>query len=293
MNFQVREVLAPYVDAELHLTLTNNTISGITSSLFGFQGINFQSGSSGTAPDDVSMFLNMTGNIVNGTAGLEAYSFRQRTGTVFAIQGLSPASGATEAQIEAYIQANNPGGTLGGNTIVASAGGTTHVSYTAGSPPLPTTPTLPPVAPLMAADPAQDLPATAAPQAALPSAPDAGPPESVPAAAGQPTVVDDGVLSQAEIDLIVAAAIDRWAAAGATAEQLAAMRAVTFSVEDMTGRYLGSSSSGQVTIDSDAAAAGTSMRRRATTSSSPTAAARSFTATATRCRPGTSTSSPP
>jgi large repetitive protein len=144
MNFLAREVLAPYVGGQLHLTLTNNTITGITSATFGFQGMNFASGSSTSVPDDETITLNMTGNSVSGTAGLEAYSFRQRTGTTFRIQGLSPASGATEAQIEAFIQAANPAGTLAGNTIVAGAGGTTIVSYTAGNPQLPTAPTLPP-----------------------------------------------------------------------------------------------------------------------------------------------------
>jgi len=70
---------------------------------------------------------------------------------------------------------------------------------------------------------------------------------------GQPIVVDDGVLSQAELNLIVSAAIDRWAAAGVSAADIAAMRAVTFDVADMAGLTLGSSTAGHIILDSNAA----------------------------------------
>ncbi len=66
-----------------------------------------------------------------------------------------------------------------------------------------------------------------------------------------PVVVDDGIVSQSELNLIVDAAIQRWADAGASAEQLAAMRGVSVSVSDMMGVYLGSSRLGQIRIDSD------------------------------------------
>ncbi|MGE3268981.1 MAG: Ig-like domain-containing protein [Chloroflexota bacterium] len=161
MNFQARGVTAGFQNGELHLNLTNNTINGITSGIFGFQGMNFQSGASNVSTPE-TITLNMTGNRVNGAAGLEAFSFRQRTGTTFEIQGLTPSSGATEAQIEAFIAANNnpgsnpngqptPGGqvSLNGNTIVAGASAPappnpgTSVAYTADTPQSPTTPTLP------------------------------------------------------------------------------------------------------------------------------------------------------
>ncbi|HEX2763965.1 MAG TPA: Ig-like domain-containing protein [Allosphingosinicella sp.] len=71
-----------------------------------------------------------------------------------------------------------------------------------------------------------------------------------------PTVVDDGVLSQAELDLIVAAAIQRWADAGASEEQIAAMRAVDINVVDMAGIYLGDSTQGVINVDSDGAGKG-------------------------------------
>ena len=73
-----------------------------------------------------------------------------------------------------------------------------------------------------------------------------------PAPAG-PVVIDDGVLSQAELDLIVDAAIARWAAAGASDAQIAAMRAVTVSVADLAGLTLGESGVGTIVLDNDAA----------------------------------------
>jgi hypothetical protein len=71
-----------------------------------------------------------------------------------------------------------------------------------------------------------------------------------------PAIAGGAVLSQAELGPIVGAAIDRWAAAGASADQIATMRAVVFDVEDMSGIYLGKSSAGHITIDSDAAGHG-------------------------------------
>ena len=71
-----------------------------------------------------------------------------------------------------------------------------------------------------------------------------------------PIIVDDGVLSQAELDYLVEAAIQRWAAAGAGAEQLAAMRATHIDIADMTGVYLGASGQGSITVDADGAGHG-------------------------------------
>jgi hypothetical protein len=71
-----------------------------------------------------------------------------------------------------------------------------------------------------------------------------------------PAVVDDGVVSQAELNLIVDAAIQRWAEAGASADQLAAMHAVQVTVSEMMGLYIGASTAGQIKIDSDGAGYG-------------------------------------
>jgi VCBS repeat-containing protein len=71
---------------------------------------------------------------------------------------------------------------------------------------------------------------------------------------GAGTAADD--LSQGQLDLVVAAAIDRWAAAGATADQIAAMRESPVSVADLTGLHLGASAFGAIEIDRNAAGHG-------------------------------------
>src|ERR1700761_450895 len=63
-------------------------------------------------------------------------------------------------------------------------------------------------------------------------------------------------LSQAQLDSVVAAAIAQWAHAGASASQLAALHATTFSVADLTGVTVGEERSGHITIDIDAAGHG-------------------------------------
>jgi hypothetical protein len=63
-------------------------------------------------------------------------------------------------------------------------------------------------------------------------------------------------LTQAELDSVVAAAIGQWALAGASAAQLAALHATTFSVADLSGVTIGEETSGHITIDIDAAGHG-------------------------------------
>lgn len=70
---------------------------------------------------------------------------------------------------------------------------------------------------------------------------------------GTTTVVDDGVLTQAELDSLVAAAIARWEATGLTPEQDAALHSVVFVVEDLPPGYLGEATPGVVIVDSNAA----------------------------------------
>jgi hypothetical protein len=69
-------------------------------------------------------------------------------------------------------------------------------------------------------------------------------------------VVDDGVLTQAEVGFLVDQAIARWEAAGATPGQLAAMRAANFVVADMPGVEAGTSSGHTILLDSNGAGFG-------------------------------------
>ncbi|MGZ8420168.1 MAG: beta strand repeat-containing protein, partial [Allosphingosinicella sp.] len=76
------------------------------------------------------------------------------------------------------------------------------------------------------------------------------------ATAPPPTVVEDGVISSAELTLLVDAAIQRWIDAGATPAQIEAMRAVQFGIVDMAGIYVGTSANGVIQIDNNAAGYG-------------------------------------
>ena len=77
-----------------------------------------------------------------------------------------------------------------------------------------------------------------------------------------PVIVDDGVLTQAELDYFVDAAIARWSEAGLTAAQLDALEAMSFGVADMSGLNLGAFSPTQITLDADAAGRGWYPRRQ-------------------------------
>ena len=83
-----------------------------------------------------------------------------------------------------------------------------------------------------------------------------GEPPAPPAATPHPVIVDDGVLTQAELDYFVDAAIARWSATGLTTAQLDALQAMSFSVADMSGLNLGSFTPAQITLDADAAGHG-------------------------------------
>jgi hypothetical protein len=73
---------------------------------------------------------------------------------------------------------------------------------------------------------------------------------------GGSTPASNGTITDADLGAIVEAAIARWAAAGATPEQIEAMRAVKVSVTDMVGSWIGSSEAGAIRIDSDGAGYG-------------------------------------
>ena len=59
-------------------------------------------------------------------------------------------------------------------------------------------------------------------------------------------------LTQAQLNVIVAAAIEQWAAAGASSEQIAKLEHATYEVGDAMGGWLGQSTPGHVLIDTNA-----------------------------------------
>jgi hypothetical protein len=79
------------------------------------------------------------------------------------------------------------------------------------------------------------------------------PPQPLMVAPGAPPAGDGGefLLGQADLDRLIEAAVQRWADAGATAEQTAAMRAVSFTVSDLPGHEAARSDAGLIHLDDD------------------------------------------
>jgi hypothetical protein len=61
-----------------------------------------------------------------------------------------------------------------------------------------------------------------------------------------------GVLTQPELDSLVAAAFERWLGTGLNADQFAALRRLTFEAADLPGGYLGETSGTRIRLDHDA-----------------------------------------
>jgi hypothetical protein len=138
-NFHSRSVGVTQ-SGSLDLTLKGNILHGI-SGAGAFGGMTFQAGSSGALVHNNSMCVNLAtpqgagGNLVNGTNNpplVYAYAVRQRTSTVFKFQGYGGAA-SSPTDLEAFITANNPGGTMGGSAEVYDPSGTTVVNYTSGT----------------------------------------------------------------------------------------------------------------------------------------------------------------
>jgi uncharacterized repeat protein (TIGR01451 family) len=157
MNFQARAVSTPGSTGQLHLTLDNNTISGIDGAFL--PAFAFQSGASGgthaqTLCVNLSTAQSAGNNVINGITGSDVYAFtlRQRTGTTFRLQGFA-GTGTSDSSVEGFVNTNNTGGTLGpapagssapgSRTEVFAASGSTIVNYTAGTCQTPTAPPLP------------------------------------------------------------------------------------------------------------------------------------------------------
>jgi hypothetical protein len=70
--------------------------------------------------------------------------------------------------------------------------------------------------------------------------------------AAPPVAAGDFILSQADVVQLAEAAIQRWADAGATAEQIASMRAVSFTVSALAGHDAARNDGGTIHLDDDA-----------------------------------------
>ncbi len=259
-------------DAALTATITSNTVSDPASpgaagnSLHGIHvdlGIN--------AADNNQVTLDIRNNLI-ATAANEAAGgadLRVRAGSSVDVFIAGYSGGNSDPNAQAFFDTQNPAGTT---FNVTSPGATATFNNGPASPlPGPNLPELPP-APLLAsssdgveAAPTSDsAPPTDTTPPADTTPPQAGetdtgnqPPATTPETpAAQSVIVDDGVLTQAELDFFVDAAITRWTATGLTDEQVAALNAMEFSVASMDGIYLGTFTPGLITFDADAAGSG-------------------------------------
>lgn len=111
----------------LDATVTNNTITPDPAGLSG-HGIAVQSGNA-VDGETSRVCINYQGNSSDGGPDFSDYFLEQLDGTTFEIEGLVPASGANEAEVEAFVADANSAGTA----EVAPAGNGVVVEYTAAT----------------------------------------------------------------------------------------------------------------------------------------------------------------
>jgi hypothetical protein len=243
---------------------------------FGLNGIRIDAGA--TAGDNGLLEVTLVNNDVTGSGGSAGspgvdpdIRLRQRFNTTIKLPGYAGGNSDTAAVNTFVAQNNDPvstptvtsahnvggggGGYVGGPDLLILAPttdpGPSDTSLPAETPPDPSD--------TGAAEP------DAGDQTAAPYDPPPPADETAAPPAGDDTVatpppngiyVDDGVLSQAELDATLQAAIARWIETGLTAEQIEALRNVHFTLADMPGLYLGAYSPDGVRLDFDAAGYG-------------------------------------
>ena len=222
----------------VHLRITNNTIASIDDDEGGGAGVIPGIEVTTNAATNGDIFLTMTGNTSTGI-NEDGILIRQATlNNTFLLEDFA-GNGTVAADVDAYLTALNT------STVRVRTGGSV-VNY--GTMNNNNTNTPAPVSPMTVGAPPlalptdEDKPAKSEDKTGGELSTDSGPgsgnpasgdlPASTPAETGAeaPVVIDDGILSEAELDMIIDAAIQRWADAGATAEQLDAMRAATVTV---------------------------------------------------------------
>jgi VCBS repeat-containing protein len=203
-----------------NLTITNNTViaPASTSGVFGIE-VSAQASSSAHA----TVTATISGNDVTD-ATIDYRVDARFASSTFQMPGYTGAATDLTA-VKAFVAANNKsnGATSTSAEVSASAGlGGGHFTNTPGgaATPLPSNPQ-----PLFAA---------------------AG---GVQASSPTP---GETHLTQSELNSVIAAAIAQWAHAGASAAQLVALSAITFTVADLAGNIAGEQTPGHIVIDTDA-----------------------------------------
>jgi hypothetical protein len=260
--------------ARVEATITSNTISQLGPNTFG--AVYAQIGGAGAPNDNGILGMNLTSNNFTAAQGNAIILDEVNSNATFFFPGYAGGANGDSAGISSFLLARPntlTNGTLPSQPGRVEASSTTGVNGNAFTLAVPML-----AAPTPGEDWESELVARLSAPAPTPDAKDLTGGELTPSDPGgdggdhplfddnnpgggkgasvHPVIVDDGVLSQAELDYLVKAAIQRWADAGASAEQLAAMRATAISAADMTGVYLGASGAGTITVDSDGAGHG-------------------------------------
>ncbi|MGA9581482.1 MAG: Ig-like domain-containing protein [Allosphingosinicella sp.] len=279
--------------ARLEATILNNTVQEVgTNVLAGLYAIVGGASSPANSQDASKMGLVISGNTFQaGSAGGSAIFLDQLSGNAnYYVPGYtvnansshgefrpSGGGGTASTSLDAFFDANN---NLISGPFPAIAGSDVDANFTTGI----TNQNFVLAVPAMAAPQDgigwEDLeisPVTAPPRDAEPAAGSQTPGDSAggdmgtggaagtgstggagsTGDTGSPATPPAGnVLTQADLDAMVEAAIQRWIDAGATAAQVDAMRAVQFGIVDMAGIFVGSSTHGLVNVDNDAAGRG-------------------------------------
>jgi hypothetical protein len=246
-------------NGEAYFKINNNNVAVPLFLPGGFAeyGIRVDAGNN-TAGEDSEVYLNIFGNVcAGGHDGGTGIGIRKQ-GTVAttndfgifdAAGGPSLAASPTNTDVVNFINALNPSA-VGGTLIIS---GSNYLRDTTLAPALLFAPTAPvDVAPITPNHPT--IPSNPPVIVIAPDVPPAVMPR--PTAPLLPVIVDDGILSQADLDLLVSAATARWAATGVSAEQLDALLGTSFTIEDLPGWYLGEASPGHATLDVNAAGNG-------------------------------------
>ncbi|MEK6259708.1 MAG: VCBS domain-containing protein [Planctomycetota bacterium] len=232
-------------------TVTGNTVSNPGTSGFPMNGIHLNGGTVVGDTYQIALDIGGAGALQNsitgsGLNGGTDIRLRQRMATTVQLRGYLGANN-NNAAVQAFLITRNAAGSsaLASNTVPTGGG---FINTPGGGPvaqPLFFAPTV---------DDEVIEPVVVEPVVTTPQPPVIdGNGVTPPVVNEPPVIVDDGILSQAELDSLVAAAIARWEATGLSAAQVSLLRNVTFTIEDLPGWYLGAASPGQVIVDSNAA----------------------------------------
>lgn len=242
INVQMSEDINPAHTMNATIFNNNVTVSDVNS----FDGIRVVAGA---LTDDAGVLrLDMHDNTASSATGND-FTVRARIATTMQFLNLG-SNNASAATVQNYLDVtrnNNPTG-AGADWFISenstTGGGGFDTTASVAQPTLPSAPMFAEASPSATEHAADGI----APHNPAGAAGD-GAPAQTPALSA---VIEDGVLSPAELEFVVSASIARWAAAGASAAQLEAMRAVTITVADLGGRQLGRSGGSTITVDDDA-----------------------------------------